>query len=167
MKVNPEDLKTVLRHYPTGVTVVTVLGEDGTPHGLTVNAFMSLSMAPPSVVVSLNREGRTARVLEESGAYAVNILGEGQEALVWRFADPRKSMEERFAGVNMEQSGRWVFLPDSVGIVAAEVREVIPIFDHLLFVGEVVEARLLHPERLPLVYWNREIFRGPHRDRGG
>lgn len=165
MPGTPDDLKAVLRHYPTGITVVTVLAPDGTPYGLTVNAFMSLSMAPPSVVVSLNREGRTARVLEEARKYAVNILGEGQEELVWRFADPRRSMEERFEGLTVDTQDGWVILPESVGVILADVREVLPVYDHILFVGKVMDARLLHPERLPLVYWNREVFRGPHRDR--
>ncbi len=160
-----DDLRTVLRHYPTGITVVTVLSEEGLPHGLTVNAFMSLSMQPPSVVVSLHREGRTARVLAKVGRFAVNVLGEGQEGWVWRFADPRRTMEERFEGVTTGIQEGWVILPESVGVIRAEVRERIPVYDHTLFVGEVVEARLLHPGKRPLLYWNREIFHGPDRDR--
>jgi len=165
MKATPEDLKAVLRHYPTGITVVTVLSPEGMPYGLTVNAFMSLSMNPPSVVVSLNREGRTATVLERTGRFAVNLLGEGQEALVWRFADPRRTMAERFEGVTTEIRDGWVILLESVGVIQAQVRERIPIYDHVLFVGEVEEAGLLHPERSPLIYWKREVFRGPDRDR--
>lgn len=165
MRATPENLKAVLRHYPTGITVVTVLSPEGVPYGLTVNAFMSLSMNPPSVVVSLNREGRTAAVLEQTGRYAVNLLGEGQEDLVWRFADPRRTMAERFESVATEIRDGWVVLPDSMGVIRAVVRERVPVYDHVLFVGEVEEARLLHPERRPLIYWNREIFRGPDRDR--
>ncbi len=157
-----EALRELLRHYPTGVTVVTVHGSDG-PYGLTVNAFMSLSMDPPSVVVSLQREGRTARALRETGFYAVNILGSGQESLVWTFADPQRSMPERFASTRWERDRSWIVLPDSVGTILVRVTHRWDVHDHELFAGVVEDVRFWNPDRPPLLYLYRKVLRGPNR----
>lgn len=157
-----ERLRALLRHYPTGITIVTVRGPDG-PYGLTVNAFMSLSMNPPSVVVSLQREGRTASVLRKAGTYAVNLLGVGQASWVWTFADPRRPMSQRFEGIRWEERDSWIVLPDSLGSILVRVTDRWVFHDHELFAGAVEEVLLFDVERAPLIYWNREVWHGPGR----
>jgi len=75
--------------------VVTTAG-DGWVHGSTAQAFLSVSLNPPLVLVSLSLSGRTYTRIRESGVFAVNILSEGQKWIAERFADPSLDSDERF-----------------------------------------------------------------------
>ncbi len=81
------DLRTCLSRFGTGVTVVTVDAPDGM-HGLTVNAFTSVSLEPALVLVSINRRTRGHDLLQES-PFTVNVLGAEQVALARHFAGHR------------------------------------------------------------------------------
>ena len=79
------DLRRVLGHFATGVSVVTTsVGAE--PHGLTVNSFVSLSLDPPQVLVCLKRENRSYPAFEHATHFAVNVLAEGQLELARLFA---------------------------------------------------------------------------------
>jgi 3-hydroxy-9,10-secoandrosta-1,3,5(10)-triene-9,17-dione monooxygenase reductase component len=78
--------RTVLGRFATGVTVVTAMLE-GMPYGITANAFSSLSLNPPLILVCVNRGSRFLRALARSQAFAVNILSDDQLHLARYFAD--------------------------------------------------------------------------------
>ena len=78
-------LRRTLGMFATGVTVVTTLkGEQ--VHGMTANAFMSVSLEPPLVLVSIDRRTRMCGLLHVGGHYGVSVLCETQSALSDRFA---------------------------------------------------------------------------------
>jgi len=80
-------LRSCLGRFGTGVCVVTVAG-DGEPHGLTVNAFMAVSLDPPLVLVSISKRSRGHDLLPGT-PFAVNVLGAEQEAVARHFSgDP-------------------------------------------------------------------------------
>ena len=79
--------KAVVGRFATGVTVVTTRDEQGNLAGLTANAFASVSVDPPLVLVCLDEGSQTYRYLKDAGVFAVHILAEGQEHLARRFAD--------------------------------------------------------------------------------
>ncbi|GGO54232.1 flavin reductase family protein [Streptomyces lasiicapitis] len=84
MAIDPQQLRTCLGHFATGVTVVTcAVGEE--LHGATVSAFTAVSLAPPLVLVSLNRDSKAARLLP-GRPFTVNVLSEEQHDLALRFA---------------------------------------------------------------------------------
>ena len=83
--IDAETLRTVLRRFATGVAVVTTWDGDR-PWGTTVNSFSSVSLRPPLVLVAFDRGRRIAPALRASSRYAVNILGEDQQALSDCFA---------------------------------------------------------------------------------
>lgn len=89
------ELRRILGHFATGVSVVTT-SVRGVPHGLTVNSFASLSLEPPQIVVCLKRGNRSSGAFALAGHFAVNVLAEGQVDLARLFASTR---EEKFAGV--------------------------------------------------------------------
>lgn len=95
MTESDPELRRVLGHFATGVSVVTT-SVRGAPHGLTVNSFASLSLEPPQIIVCLKRGNRSSRAFAVASHFAVNVLGEGQEDLARLFASTR---EEKFAGV--------------------------------------------------------------------
>lgn len=84
--VQTEDLRKVMRHWTTGVAVVTATGEDGTPAGLVSNSFTSVSLDPPLVSWCVDRRSSSFRTWSRTDAFSVHILGAEDAGLVPRFA---------------------------------------------------------------------------------
>src|SRR4051812_44572437 len=83
--------------FASGVTVVTTEA-GGEVRGMTANGFISVSMEPPLVLVSLACKTRLHQLLAESGRYVVNVLAEEHEALSWHFAGaPIEHVEPSFS----------------------------------------------------------------------
>jgi len=151
---SPAAVRDVLRHFPSGVTVVTIY-TDGIDHGLTVSAFVSVSIDPPLVAVVIDRRHLGWELLQRDGAvFAVNLLGREQEELSDRFARSRD--EDRFA------AGSWArattgapLLTDAVAWLDCTVDSCTLAGDHVICVGSVRACRVVRPEAAPLVYWNR------------
>src|ERR671910_957127 len=78
-------LRKTLGMFATGVTVITTLKGDQV-HGMTANAFMSVSLEPPLVLISVDRRTRMCRLLHEGRTYGVSVLCESQSGLSDRFA---------------------------------------------------------------------------------
>src|SRR5215469_5655910 len=85
MPLTPSDFRTTMARFATGVTVVTTT-LDHAYFGLTVNAFCSVSLSPPLILVSLDLRSQTYASLRQSGVFAVNVLTREQEPLALRFA---------------------------------------------------------------------------------
>src|SRR5882762_3211838 len=77
--------RSALGRFASGVTVVTAQHEEH-PHGMTANAFVSVSLDPPLVLVSLGNRSNMHRILPGIGRYGVTVLAENQEALSNHFA---------------------------------------------------------------------------------
>jgi flavin reductase (DIM6/NTAB) family NADH-FMN oxidoreductase RutF len=125
--------RDALGTFATGVTIVTTRHGDRV-HGMTANGFMSVSLDPALVVVSIATKARMHDILVASGRYGVSILGRSQEAV-----------SRHFAG--RPQAGEEVALSDLAGVplvdgalthVVAEVVDAHPAGDHTLFIGEVL-----------------------------
>src|SRR5436305_13177793 len=80
VRVDAREFRDTLGQFPTGVAVVTAAGPDG-PAGLTTNAFSSLSLDPPLIVVCFDHGSRTLAVVRETRRFAVNVLRAGDEDL--------------------------------------------------------------------------------------
>jgi len=145
--VDPMEFRRTLGRFATGVTVVAAYDEAGSPKGLTVNAFMSVSLDPPLVLVSLDNRSRTKPVIERAGRYGVSVLAEEQKALSDHFAG---RPQEGLAIVFVERAGAPV-LEGALAQVVARVVEAHPAGDHTLFLGEV--EHLAYREGRPLLYY--------------
>ncbi len=84
--ISPELVRHALGHFATGVTVVTARGPAGTPISTTASAVSSLSLAPPLLLVCLDRSSQTLAAIRDHAAFAINVLSEGQELLSANFA---------------------------------------------------------------------------------
>jgi flavin reductase len=80
-----DDLRAVMRRFPTGVAVVTVETE-GQRLGLTIGSLVTLSLEPPLVGLAISREAAMHELLREAGGFAVSLLAAGQEWLAQHFA---------------------------------------------------------------------------------
>ncbi|MEU5694063.1 flavin reductase family protein [Actinosynnema sp. NPDC020468] len=129
--VEPPVLRGFLGNFPTGVTVVTCRRGD-VVHGATVNAFTSVSLDPPLVLTALDRRSRACAHLE-SGAFVVNVLGEGQRDVAMHFAG--RPMAEPVPW--RDEDGEFPRLADAVGHLFCRVWRNYDGGDHVLHVARV------------------------------
>jgi len=144
---------TQFRHacgrFATGVTIATVLDSAGTPHGLTVNSFSSVSLDPPLVLVSLGHAVSAIEIFRAARYFGVNVLKSDQREISDRFA--RKD-HDRFDGIAWRPGKTGVpLLSHTLAEIECEVVKIIPAGDHDIFLGEMVHARVHEGE--PLVYF--------------
>jgi flavin reductase (DIM6/NTAB) family NADH-FMN oxidoreductase RutF/predicted ester cyclase len=151
--IDGESLKAVHRKFATGVTIVTA-SLDGEPRGLVVNAFASVSLTPPLVLVAINRNAATHEFLFRNRSFAINILAADQEHLAARFSQP---IADKFAGVPWSpgESGA-PLLEGSAASLEVEIEERAWALTHTVFVGRVTGARV--SARSPLVYLGGKFF---------
>ncbi len=154
MAISSEAYRDALRHFPAGVTIVTLRAGE-VIHGLTVSAFASVSPDPPLVAVVIDRRHSAYELLEQEGAvFAINILGEGQSELSNRFAWTKE--EDRFAAGNWIQAATGApVLEDAVAWLDCSIWARHPAGTHAIYLGLVEASSVPNPEGQPLVYWNR------------
>ncbi len=137
--------------WATGVSVVTAR-EFEVDAGLTVNALLSVSLAPPSILVSLTRDADTTPLIERSGRFAVSLLASGQRALSERFASTIPPAE-KFRDLVFHRGPHGLALLDgALGSLECRVVSHTPAYDHLLILGEVTYEEL-GPEGAPLLFY--------------
>jgi flavin reductase (DIM6/NTAB) family NADH-FMN oxidoreductase RutF len=121
-----------MRHWPTGVAVVTTAGPSG-PLGCTVNALMSLSVEPSLLLVSLGEESRTLAAIRRTDLFGASILAAEQAELSERFANCAR--EERFTGVELRVEHGVPLLAGAAAQMVCAVQQLEQIADHVLVVG--------------------------------
>jgi flavin reductase (DIM6/NTAB) family NADH-FMN oxidoreductase RutF len=138
--------------FATGVAVATVRAQDGTPHGLTVSSFTSVSIEPPLILICIDFGCPFLAHFRLSTHFAVNVLSEAQRELSVTFA---QKPEGRFEGVDWftHKSGA-PLLRGSLAIVECRAASILETGDHAIFVGEVEHAQWSPGE--PLLYFNRD-----------
>lgn len=149
-----EEVRALHRRYPTGVTVVTVCEEDGTPRGLAVNAMTSVSLEPPLMLVAVNATSSTFPALFAADHLVVNVLSTSQADVVKAFA---RSGGDKFQGVDWfsGETGSPV-LAGSTGYFELAVKYKIPAYTHTIFIGEVVAAR--HTDDPAMIYLGGNFY---------
>ena len=146
--VEPAQMREVLGHFASGVTVLTALTGEG-PIGFTCQSFSSLSLDPPLVVFAPSRTSATWPRLRGLGRFCVNVLGEGQDDVSQNFA---RSGGDKFAGVRWTTSAHGSPVLD--GVVAwidAALWAEYDGGDHTLVAARVLDLGA-EPERRPLLY---------------
>ena len=137
---NSADFRRACGLFATGVAVLTTRASDGTPHGITINSFSSLSLAPPLAMVAIARDCTFIEHFESSGFYAVNILREEQVDLSIRFA---QLPEGRFNGLLWTPAGTGSPILDGVlGVIDCVTAEVIDAGDHRVLIGRVIDVQV-------------------------
>jgi len=154
MDFTAADFKAAMGRFTTGVTVVTTaLGSQRA--GITVNAFCSVSLDPPLVLVCIERTAHIHDLLIEAGVFAVNLLAERQDEVARCFATSSDRRNEEFCDceTGVIQTGAPV-LRDTLGFLDCVITDVFPGGDHSIVVGRV-EA-LGAADRKPLVYYRSQ-----------
>lgn len=149
MAFDPMLQRQIMGRFATGVTVVTTrYGEQIS--GMTANAVMSLSLDPPLVVVSVDRQSNMHGHLTQGQCYAINVLKRDQEELSRRFAKPGP---KDFSDLELTEAetGAPIFI-DALAYVDCRVVEVVPAGDHDMFIGEPLAGETLDGE--PLIFYS-------------
>lgn len=131
--VDPTHFRKTVGNFATGVAVVSCMDEgDPAPHGMTISSFTSISLTPPTVLISI-KPGRMHRLISKEGWFGVSVLGEAQKSHSQFFAGDRGPETPAFATRN-----RIPTLKDCLAWFECEVTSRIQVHDHTLFVAKVM-----------------------------
>lgn len=152
--LTPAAFRDVIGHFASGVTVITT-SLDGALHGTTASAVTSLSLDPPMLLICMNRSSETGQAVERSRAFAVNILGEGDDDLARRFASRGG---DKFDGVavSVGEHGQ-PLLVDALAQLVCRVTQAVEAATHVVFFASVHEATARPGE--PLAYYRGKFGR--------
>jgi flavin reductase (DIM6/NTAB) family NADH-FMN oxidoreductase RutF len=157
MPVSGDVLKQVMRHWTSGVAIVTSVYRQSY-HGLTANSFTSISLNPPLVAVSINNHTRSYQMILDAGVFGVTILSDLQEEISERFAG-KSDEKDRFGDLDVFYL--LTGAPLIIGGAAHLDCRIIYSYgmpDSTLFIGEVVAAQITDSLK-PLIYYNRGYHR--------
>lgn len=148
--IDPRHFRDVLGHFPTGVCIVTAIGADGEPVGMTVGSFASVSLDPPLVAFFPDRGSTTFPRIRGAGSFCVNVLAASQEPVCRTFASRGA---DKFAGVGWRPapSGAPV-LDGAVAWIDCVPETVAEAGDHFVFMGRVQALEVENPT-LPLLFF--------------
>ena len=153
--VSSELFRRACSLFPTGVAVLTTRASDGTPHGLTINAFCSLSLTPPLVLVAIDRACSLLDVFKTAKCFAINFLAHDQRDVSIRFAE---LPEGRFTGVSWKPGCNDVpLLEGAIASLECRTMQWIDAGDHRAFIGEVVGVDVFEGD--PLVFFRSSYRR--------
>ncbi len=150
MEVSAQNFKQTLSRFASGITVVT-MQEENQVHGITVSAFLSVSLEPPLVLVSIDKKAQSHARLLLAERYGVSILAQGQEHLSNHFAGRDDSVTPIF-----ESLAGFPVLKDTLAQLVCKIHQTIDAGDHTLFIGYIQE--LNWRDAMPLAY-----FQGKYR----
>ena len=138
--------------FATGIAIATVSGPDGTPYGLTVNSFTSVSAIPPLVLICIDYRSTLLPYFRASSSYCVNVLADDQKDLSERFSD---RIPDRFEGLvwTPGESGSPV-LAGCLAAMECSVTQTVEAGDHAIFIAEVLRAK--YRDGNPLLYFGSD-----------
>jgi flavin reductase (DIM6/NTAB) family NADH-FMN oxidoreductase RutF len=142
--------RTVLGHFPTGVTVVTAAGA-GRPVGVAIGSFVSISLDPPLVGFFLGTGSGSWQPMEESGHFCVNVLSQDQQELCGIMASGSEAKFEGLEWVPAPHTGAPI-LPDVHAVIDCTLEKVVEIGDHNLIVGRVRHLEVRR-DAAPMVFY--------------
>ena len=153
-----DEFRSAMSQFATGVTVITTRDEHGEPHAMTANAFTSVCLDPPTVLVCVAHSTHTYGFMEKLGRFGVNILGQDQEPLGAYFA---LRPGARQGGVDYSYSiaaNGVPVLENSMVFMGCEVIGSHVYGDHTVYLAEVKEVRQNEQAVLPLMFFRSRWY---------
>lgn len=138
--------RNAMGKFATGITVVTTQ-IDGDAHGMTANAFMSVSLNPKLVLVSIDKRAKMLASIQQTKRFAISFLSGDQQEESMRFAGQIKDA----APYSFEQLGDFPVIKDSLANIVCNLYNEVEAGDHILFIGEVTHLKVNEGD--PLLYF--------------
>ena len=151
--INISLLKKALGQFATGVTIITTLTPEGTPLGMTVSSFSSVSLEPPLILWSLQRSSQSLEIFQNTRYFAVNILAENQPHLSDRFSC---SPKEKFEGIDIitSDNGTPIF-KNCLTYFECVTKNQFDGGDHIIFIGEIIQfTENIEGHLSPLIHYD-------------
>jgi flavin reductase (DIM6/NTAB) family NADH-FMN oxidoreductase RutF len=142
MSLSPLDFRKAMAGFATGVTIITV-DLDGEVHGMTANAFSSVSIDPLLVLVCVDHSTRTHAHLHARKRFGINVLSEHQRAISEYYARPQRVHEraETEAGARFDRTSHGTpMLHGSLAYLECRLHSAQAAGDHTIFIAEVEDA---------------------------
>jgi flavin reductase (DIM6/NTAB) family NADH-FMN oxidoreductase RutF len=161
MALTSDEFRRALGQFATGVTIITV-DLDGEVHGMTANAFASVSLDPMLVLVCVDHTTRTHAHLHAKKRFGVNVLCEGQRRISEYYARPERTHEraEEEAGARFERTRLGTpVLHGALAYLECRLQSAHDAGDHTIFIAEVEDVVIKDGQ--PLLF-----FRGKYRKTG-
>lgn len=150
---NEAKFKEVMGNYPTGVTVVTTVNEQGVPIGLTVNSFASVSLDPLLILWSIDKRVSSYDAVIKAGKFAVHVLAGDQAEVCSLFA---AKGADRFSNCSWAMSENQLpILSGTAGVLQCSTYKTIDAGDHTILIGKVIDIDSNNKE--PLLYHKRKF----------
>ncbi|GEL76988.1 flavin reductase family protein [Tenuibacillus multivorans] len=138
--------RNAMGRFATGVTIVTTeVGRE--THGMTANAFMSVSLDPKLVTISIDHKAKMLEQINQSQQFAVSILSEEQMDVSMHFANQKDCPD----AVQFEYISGVPIINNALAAVVCDVEQSFEVGDHTLFIGKVLEIKLT--EGNPLAFF--------------
>lgn len=151
IELDPLVYRTVMGHFPTGVTVIA--GHDGErPVGLAIGSFFSVSLDPPLVGFCVARTSSTWPSIEKLGRFGVSVLAEDQHETSGRFAS---KAEDKFEGITWDPAPVTgsPLIHGAVAHLDCELYEIHPGGDHVIVEGLVKSMEVHRSDVGPLLFF--------------
>ena len=159
--MDPASKKIALRMIPYGLYVLTAEGKDGQVAAATVNWVTQASFEPPLVVVGVKADSNAHAVIKDSGTFALNVLGKGQQAMAFAFFKPTALDGNTISGQPFRRGKTGApVLENTPAFVDCKLVDTIERGDHTIMVGEVVDAGVgRQPEGRPddATLWMKDL----------
>jgi flavin reductase (DIM6/NTAB) family NADH-FMN oxidoreductase RutF len=124
--------------FATGITIVTLIGTDGSPYGLTVNSFTSVSLDPPLILVCVDNRSHVLKHFALGCKFGINVLSEQQRELSQMFA---RYSEDRFSRTEWMRGRHGVPLfTGTIATFECTLTDTTPGGDHTILIGRVEEV---------------------------
>jgi flavin reductase (DIM6/NTAB) family NADH-FMN oxidoreductase RutF len=150
---NVSKFKEVMGNYPTGVTVVTTVDESGTPLGLTVNSFASVSLDPMLILWSIDKRVSTYNIFIQTDKFAVHVLAGNQGDICSLFATKGT---DRFGSCEWKLSEHNLpVIAGTAGVLQCKTFKTVEAGDHMILIGEVIDIQ--SDNKAPLLYHKRKF----------
>lgn len=131
------EFRNAMGRFATGVTVITT--NDGKDvHGMTANAFMSVSLDPKLITISIDNNANMLSKIKDSGQFGVSFLSDEQQDISMHFAGQKAKGE----AIQFDEIGGVPAIKDSLASVVCDVDQTIVVGDHTLFIGKVRDLKL-------------------------
>lgn len=139
-------MRTAMGRFATGVTIILSENEHGEVRGMTANAFMSVSLDPKLILISVDNRANMKSIIEQAGKFSVNILADNQVNVSKQFAGQLKEDIE----IEFDLSHDTAVIEGSLVNIVCDVYDTVIEGDHTLFVGKV--EHLTVNEGNPLIF---------------
>lgn len=146
--------------FLTGVTIVTAADAEARPIGMTANAFTSVSLDPPLVLVCVGKSAASHATMVQTDNFAVHVLSDDQEDLSTTFARSAAQGEDKFADLDWDEDEHGVpSLPGSLARMSCRVWDRLDAGDHLVVIGQVLALEVEDAPRPPLGFFGGSYAR--------